>query len=385
MNQDLLWRRVYANEQAVAEREKLVQPGENYHLTPAQESAIATLEEAFRGGARAALLQAPTGAGKTAVEFRLAVSEFLRHQQPIVVLVPTRDLARQHLTYFVNRLAGTPLHVAALHGGVAPRDRVALIKRFEQRLVPILIGSGLLLKEESYRQLLRGAGFLVVDDVHALDPIEHLRPLRGVHTPSLFATATPDAVGEFLRFKDAPAHTALLETMPFEAPRTAVHTLRARYGEDPLRQVQQAEDPIRRHLADAGRVFVITRTRADVPRMSHFLEQRYRVPVTMLHGEMVDTREQAQRLQKFKQYQPEKTRVAMLEKFRQTLPAILVGTNLVGAGLDIPNADLIVVTDADGFGPAELEQLVGRVGRRERASEAYLIHGSLTKQRKHRR
>ncbi|HEY9722976.1 MAG TPA: helicase-related protein [Oscillatoriaceae cyanobacterium] len=385
MNQDLLWRRVYANEQAVAEREKLVRAGEIYHLTPAQESAIATLEDAVRGGARAMLLQAPTGSGKTAVEFRLAVSEFLRRQQPVIVLVPTRDLARQHLTYFHNRLAGTPLHVAELHGGVAPRDRVALIKRFEQRLVPILIGSGLLLKEESYRQILRGAGFLIVDDVHALDPIEHLKPLRGVHTPSLFATATPAAVDEFLRFKDAHAHTAMLETMPFEAPKTRVHQLRARYGEDPLRQVQQADEAIQRHLGDAGRVFVITRTRANVPRMTQFLEQRYRVPVTMLHGEMVDTREQAQRLQKFKTYQPDKTRVAMLEKFRQTLPAILVGTNLVGAGLDIPNADLIVVTDADGFGAAELEQLIGRVGRRERASEAYLIHGSLTKHRKHRR
>jgi ATP-dependent DNA helicase RecG len=105
----------------------------------------------------------------------------------------------------------------------------------------------------------------------------------------------------------------------------------------------------------------------------------------MLHGEMVDTKEQAQRLRKFKDYRPEKTRVAMLEKFRQTLPAILVGTNLVGAGLDIPNADLIVVTDADGFGPAELEQLIGRVGRRGRPSEAYLVHGTLQKRRKQKR
>jgi RecG-like helicase len=385
MNQDLLWRRIYTNEQAVAEREKLVRPGDNYKLTPSQEGAVAQLEDWFRQGHRAALLEAPTGAGKTAVEFRLAVSEFLRRQAPVIVLVPTRDLLRQHVTYFESRLAGTPIRVAELHGGVAPRDRQAIVQRLEQGLVPIVIASGLVLKEESYRRLVRDAGFMIVDDVHALDPVEHLRPLRGIHTPALFATATPSAVDEFLRFREAFAQVAKLAETPFQAPETARFDLRARFGDDPIKQLQMAEEAIRQHLGSAGRVFVISRTREGVPRLARYCENRYGVPVTMLHGEMVDTQEQARRLQKFRSYKPDQTRVAMMRRFKETLPAILVGTNLVGAGLDVPNADLIVVTDADGFGPAEIEQLIGRVGRRERPSAAYLIHGTLRKPAKRRR
>jgi RecG-like helicase len=67
------------------------------------------------------------------------------------------------------------------------------------------------------------------------------------------------------------------------------------------------------------------------------------------------------------------TRVEMMTAFRDGAPAILAATNLVGSGLDIPAADLIVLTDADAFGEAEVEQLIGRVGRRERPSDAVLV------------
>lgn len=384
MNQELLWRRIYANEQKVAQEDGLIGQSEHYRLTGAQDRALTDLEGWFAQGARAALLEAPTGAGKTAVEFRLAVSEFLRRQAPVVVLVPTRDLVRQHVTYFKRRLAGTPLHVAELHGGVAPRDRAQIMAQWQNGLASIVVGSGLLLKDESFRQPLRASGFLVVDDIHAFDPVVHLRPLRGVHTPALFATATPKAVDDFLKFKEAYDRVARLEESPFETPPTAVHVLKTRFGEDPIRQVQLADEAIRSHIAQEGRIFVISRKRTDVPRLTTYLQKRYAIHVSMLHGEMVDTAEQARRLQKFRTYKPEKTRVAMMDRFRETLPAILVGTNLLGAGLDVPDADLIVVTDADGFGEAELEQLIGRVGRRERASEAYLIRGTMKAARKKR-
>lgn len=379
MNQDLLWRRIAANEQRVAEQEGLVGPGENYRLTAGQEQALAQLEDWFRGGTRAALLQAPTGAGKTAVAFRLAVSEFLARQAPVVVLAPTRDLVRQHLTYFKQRLAGTPLHVDELHGGVAPRDRDAILQRFSQRMLPILVASGLVLKDESHRAILREAGFVVVDDVNALDPHEHLKPLRGIHVPMLFASATPQAVEEFLRYKEALEHTAHLTEKPFEAPETATKTLRGRLADSPLKQLLLADGPIRDHLARDGRIFIISRTRDQVPKIAHWLEKKYERPVFQLHGEMVDTQEQAKRLQRYKTYAPDKTRVAMMAQFRETLPAFLVSTNLVGAGTDVPDADLIVITDADGFGEAEIEQLIGRVGRRERSSDAYLVVGTLKK------
>ena len=376
MNQDLLWRRIGTNEQTVAEKENLVQPGENYKLTGAQDEALAQLDGWYRGGARTALLVAPTGAGKTAVEFRLAVTEYLARRAPVVVLAPTRDLLRQHVTYFRSRLAGTPLRVEELHGGVAPKDRKAVMADFASGLVPVLIASGLALEEEDYRTVLRGAGFLVVDDVNAFDALKHLKPLRGIHTPTLFATATPGPVEELLRYKEADQRTVTLDEAPFAGPSTVVHRLKARPGTVPAMQLKQVEAAIKGQLAAQGRVFVVARTRADVPKLARWLENAHDVPVFSLSGDMVDTREQAQRLRKFKTFRPEQTRVAMLEGFRSTRPSIMVGTLVLGSGLDVPDADLIVVTDADGFGEAELEQLVGRVGRRELASQAYLIVGT---------
>jgi superfamily II DNA or RNA helicase len=68
------------------------------------------------------------------------------------------------------------------------------------------------------------------------------------------------------------------------------------------------------------------------------------------------------------------TRVEEMRAFTEKAPSILAATNLVGSGLDIPAADLIVVTDSDAFGESEIEQLIGRVGRREHPSDAVLDH-----------
>jgi RecG-like helicase len=70
------------------------------------------------------------------------------------------------------------------------------------------------------------------------------------------------------------------------------------------------------------------------------------------------------------------TRVEMMNSFRGKAPAVLAATNLIGSGIDIPAADLIVITDSDAFGESEVEQLIGRVGRRERPSDAVLLTGT---------
>lgn len=377
MNQDVLWQCIGANEQSVAVTEGLVAPGHLYQLTGAQKTAIAGVTEALRGGAQSVLLHAPTGAGKTSVEFHVAVREALRLRGPVVILAPTRDLLRQHLHYLRARLVGTPLRVDALHGGIAPTARDHVIQRLDQGLLSILVASGLMLQEETYRQRLRQAAFLVVDDVHAFDAQTHLRWLSGIATPALFATATPEVVEAFLQQKGAGDKVFELPAKPFSAPETRQHVLRGRYGDDPTHQVLLAEARLRDHLQRQGRVYVVSRTREQVPRLAKFLERRFGVTTLQLHGDVVDSAEQAKRLNRFKHFRPETTRVAVMNTFREAAPAILVTTNLIGAGMDVPEADLIIITDADGFGVAELEQLVGRVGRRDKPSEACLVSGTM--------
>lgn len=381
MNQLTVWKRVEVNVQAVAEAEGLIPPGAAFALTPDQDAAVKALTRHFGQGERAALLLAPTGAGKTEVAFRVALAAFLRTRKPVYVLSPTRDLVRQTARYFAARLEGLPLAVAELHGGVAPQAREALQAKIASGMVPFVVGSGLLLKDESYRMPLREGGFLVVDDVHAFDPVVHLKPLSGVHTPALFLSATPEPVERFLKERGALDTVVELKTKPFAPPTTVVTRLRAKPGATPNQQLFLAAEAIARHVAERGRIYVVARQREGVPKLAAFVEGKFDVPTLSLHGEMVDTAEQARRMQRWKQFQPDRTRVAMMARFRETLPAAMVATNLLGAGLDVPMADCIVITDADYFGPAELEQLIGRVGRRDRPAEAYLITGTRPKGR----
>ena len=104
--------------------------------------------------------------------------------------------------------------------------------------------------------------------------------------------------------------------------------------------------------------------------MADYLERQLGVPVSLLHGDMADTQEHRKRLRRFNGNVAEEDRRAMMERFRKNSPAIMVATNLIGSGLDIPLANLIVITDSDAFGEAEIQATVGRVGRRERPSDA---------------
>ena len=149
------------------------------------------------------------------------------------------------------------------------------------------------------------------------------------------------------------------------------------WGEPPAEQLSRADALIKEHLTRGSRIFVIGRTRGDVPRLAERLAQTYDIEVEQLRGDMADTSEQSKRYRrKGVRVNEVGTRIEMMNSFRQKSPAVLAATNLIGSGIDIPAADLIVITDSDAFGESEVEQLIGRVGRRERPSDAVLLTGT---------
>lgn len=381
MSHDRIRQAIAQAEQATAVAEGLVPPGGTYQLTPDQEAAVEALCQAFEAGERAALLEAPTGSGKTAVAFRVLIERKLANpSKPVAVLAPTRDLARQWVRYLEARLAGSPLKLAQLHGGVPPQERERILDAMELGTIAILVASGLPLHEEEQRAALRKCSLLVADDLHAFDPRVHLRRLDGLNVPTLALSATPEPVEAFLAILGADRQVVRMQAKPFEAPPTQVHLRRAHLKMPLDKQVALASTEIEAHLALGGRIYVVSRTRNEVPRLAAFLSRVTGAQVFSIHGEMADSLHHARRTGQGKGLRHGgalRTRIEMLEAFRNTSPSILVGTNLIAAGLDVPAADLMVLTDADGFGPAEREQLIGRVGRRERASEAVLIVGTL--------
>jgi RecG-like helicase len=291
-----------------------------------------------------------------------------------VIIAPTRDLVRQHVAYFHDRLEGTALNVAEIHGGVSPAERRDAEAAIRAGGAHVVIGSAMLLSSKHLWDLVDRSALAVVDDVNAFDEREHLKLLQDLDCPLLFASATPDEVKPFLTRVGALKNVVRMKEMPFDVQPTKQHKVAGVWGEPPAEQLSRAEKFIRDHLARGSRIFAIGRTRGDVPRLAERLESTYGITVQQLRGDMADTAEHRKRhRRKGVRVHGSSTRVEMMEDFRNGSPSILAATNLVGSGLDIPAADLIVITDSDAFGEADIEQLIGRVGRRERPSDAVLI------------
>ncbi|MGB8267453.1 MAG: DEAD/DEAH box helicase [Candidatus Velthaea sp.] len=353
---------------------ELIQPGESFTLTVDQAAAVEAICAGLDDGVFEFLLKAPTGSGKTEVMMRVGVHTILETGGHICVIAPTRDLVRQHVAYFMARLEGTPLGVAQVHGGMSPGERKAADEGIADGSIRVVVGSAMMLSSKHWWEVIDRCELLVIDDVNAFDEREHLRLLEDLDCPMLFASATPSELRSFLTRIGAMDHIVSMKKMPFDVLPTKVHKPIGVWGEPPPEQLSHADALIREHLARKSRIFVIGRTRGDIPRLAERLEATYGIPVQQLRGDMADTAEHGNRhRRKGVKVNTVGTRVEMMNAFREGAPAILAATNLVGSGLDIPAADLIVLTDADAFGESEIEQLIGRVGRRERPSDAVLV------------
>ncbi len=372
-----VWAQVDRNCQRVALTHELIQPGERFTLTVDQRKAIDEIIAGLDDGAWEFLLKAPTGSGKTEVMLRVAVDTILETGGHVVIIAPTRDLIRQHITYFTERLAGTGIGVGQIHGGASPGERREVEGALADGSIRVVVGSAMMLTIDRHWDLIDRSALLIVDDVNAFDEREHLRLLEDLDCPMLFASATPAELRRFLERIGAMDHVVKMKGMPFDVQPTKVHKVEGVWGEPPAEQLARADALIRDHLARGSRVFVIGRTRGDVPRLAERLEATYDIRVQQLRGDMADTKEQGSRYRrKGVKVNEVGTRIEMMNSFRSQAPAVLAATNLVGSGIDIPAADLIVITDSDAFGEAEVEQLIGRVGRRERPSDAVLMTGT---------
>ena len=352
----------------------MIQPDETFTLTEDQAHALETISARLAEGEFEFLLKAPTGSGKTEVMFRVAVAEALRSGGYVCLVAPTRDLVRQDCTYFRDRLEGTGLGVGEVHGGISPGERRAMLDDLTTGKTRFIVGSAMLISTDSLWDVLDRSALTIIDDVNAFDEREHLRLLEDLDCPLLFASATPNELQRFLERVGAFNNTVTMRGMPFDVLPTKVHKITGVWGEPSAEQLAHADELIRDHLERKSRIFVIARTRGDVPKLAARLEANYGIPVQQLRGDMADSMEHKKRNRRSGvSVYGSSTRVEEMRAFREGAPAILAATNLVGSGLDIPAADLIVITDSDAFGESEVEQLIGRVGRRERPSDAVLV------------
>jgi len=292
------------------------------------------------------LIAGDVGYGKTEVALRAAFKAVMDGKQ-VAILVPTTVLAQQHLATFQQRLAAFPINVEMLSRFRSKLQQQQILDRLKAGKIDIIIGTHRLLQPDvEFKDL----GLLVIDEEHRFGVAdkERLKQLRTtVDVLTLTATPIPRTLHMSLAgIRDL----STIETPPEE--RLPIITYVVEYDEALIRQA------IQRELGRGGQVFLVYNRVMGI----HLIAQKIQrlVPeavVGVAHGQM-DEAELAQ---------------VMLD-FVSGHIDVLVCTSIIESGLDIPNANTLIVLRADRFGLAQLYQLRGRVGRGHQRAYAYFVY-----------
>ncbi|HEY7130650.1 MAG TPA: transcription-repair coupling factor [Candidatus Limnocylindrales bacterium] len=318
-----------------------------YEETPDQLRAAAEVKldmEAGRPMDR--LVVGDVGYGKTEVALRAAFKAIQDGKQ-VAVLVPTTVLAAQHHQTFSQRFAAFPLKVRLLSRFVPPTEQKTTLAGLEDGSVDLVIGTHRLLsKDVKFRDL----GLVVVDEeqrfgVAAKERLKQLR--REVDVLTLSATPIPRTLNLALA---GVRDMSVIETPPED--RLPIQTRVAEASAGLVR------DAILRELDRGGQVFFVHNRVETIEAQTEQLRRMLPgVRFVVGHGQM-----------------PEGHLESVMIKFAGGEADVLVCTTIIESGLDIPNANTIVIDRADTLGLAQLYQLRGRVGRSSRRAYAYLLY-----------
>ncbi|MEJ0024655.1 MAG: transcription-repair coupling factor [Rhizomicrobium sp.] len=313
--------------------------------TDDQEKAIAdTMEDFARGRPMDRLVCGDVGFGKTEVALRAAFVIAMSGQQ-VAVVVPTTLLARQHFRNFFERFQGFPVTVRQLSRFVDAKEAKQTRAELADGKVDIVVGThALLAKSISFKNL----GLVIVDEEQhfGVTHKEQLKSLKAdVHVLTLTATPIPRTLQLAL---SGVRDLSLITTPPID--RLAVRTFVTPF--DPL-VVREAL--LREHYR-GGQSFYVAPRIADLREAEEFLKATVpEVKVAVGHGQM-----SASVLEE------------VMTAFYERKVDVLISTNIVESGLDIPTANTMIVHRADMFGLSQLYQLRGRIGRAKQRAYAYL-------------
>ncbi len=316
-----------------------------YQETEDQEKAIAdAISDLGKGRPMDRLVCGDVGFGKTEVAMRTAFVAAMAGEQ-VAVVVPTTLLARQHYRGFAERFTGFPLQVRQLSRFVDAKEAAQTRAALEDGSVDVVVGTHALLAESiKFKRL----GLVIVDEEQHFGVVhkERLKNLKAdVHVLTLTATPIPRTLQLAL---SGVRDLSLITTPPVD--RLAVRTFVTPF--DPL-VVREAL--LREHYRGGQSFFVAPRI-ADLRDAEAFLKETVpEVKVALAHGQMTPS---------------------MLEDvmtaFYERKVDVLVSTNIVESGLDIPTANTMIVQRADMFGLSQLYQIRGRIGRSKSRAYAYL-------------
>ena len=294
------------------------------------------------------LICGDVGYGKTEVALRAAFKAVM-HGKQTAMLVPTTVLAQQHFKTFQRRLAAFPIKVEMLSRFRSRSEISEIIKSLASGEIDMVIGTHRLLQPDvQFKDL----GLLIIDEEQRFG-VTHKEFLKRMRTEVdvLTLTATPIPRTLYMALTGA-RDISTISTPPED--RLPVRTHVGMY--DP----QLVRSAILRELDRGGQVFFVHNRVQTIATMRRRLERL--VPeahFTIAHGQM-----------------PEKQLSETMEQFTRGEIDVLVSTSIIESGLDIPNANTLIVDRADRFGLAQLYQLRGRVGRAAAQGFSYFFRSS---------
>jgi len=322
-----------------------------YEDTPDQEKAtIAVKKDMESPNPMDRLICGDVGFGKTEIAVRAAFKAILSGKQ-VAILVPTTILALQHYKTFSERLGSFAVEVDYLNRFKTAKQKTEIFKKLKAGSIDLIIGTHALL---SNRVEFKDLGLLVLDEEQKFGVAakEKLRKFK-INVDTLTLTATP--IPRTLQFSLMGSRDmSLINTPP--PNRQPIHTERQTFNEELI------IEGINYELARGGQVFFIHNRVKSLPDVTAIIKRL--VPdarIVMAHGQM-ESRDLEKTLLDFVDY-----------KFD-----VLVSTNIIETGLDIPNANTMFINNANQFGLSDLHQLRGRVGRSNKKAFCYLLAPALS-------
>ena len=328
-----------------------------YTPTHAQSRTIAEIEgDIQQSSPMVRLLQGDVGSGKTFVALNALLIAVEAGAQG-AMLAPTEILARQHFETLKSQLAGLPVNVAILTGRDKGRAREATLMGLADGSINILVGTHAIFQEAvTYRNL----GLAVIDEQHRFGVAQRLLLTQKAERPPhlLVMTATPIPRTLTLTHYGEMDVSRLDEMPPGRQP---IDTRVMALG-----RVDEVLNGLARHIESGGQGYWVcplveeseTSDRAAAEARAASLRLRFGERIGLIHGRMKG---------------PEKD--AVMASFERGDLSILVATTVIEVGVDVPNATLMIIEEAERFGLAQLHQLRGRVGRGSARSVCLLLRG----------
>ncbi|HVI57361.1 MAG TPA: transcription-repair coupling factor [Luteimonas sp.] len=317
-----------------------------FEETPDQHAAIeAVIRDLSSSQPMDRVVCGDVGFGKTEVAVRAAFVAAAAGRQ-VAVLVPTTLLAEQHYRNFRDRFADWPIRVEVLSRFKSTKEIKAELDKLAEGKIDVIVGTHRLLQPDvKFKDL----GLVIVDEEQrfGVRQKEALKALRAnVHLLTLTATPIPRTLNMAMAgLRDL----AIIATPP--AHRLAVQTFVVPWDDAQLREAFQRE------LARGGQVYFLHNDVESIGRMQRELQEL--VPearIGVAHGQM-----------------PERELERVMLDFHKQRFNVLLCSTIIESGIDIPNANTIIINRADKFGLAQLHQLRGRVGRSHHRAYAYLV------------